>query len=602
MKKLKYSWPLLLAALSSPSLSMAAEEADKYSAADTTWVLLGAILVFFMQPGFAMVETGLTRAKNAGNIVMKNFMDFSLGTIVFWFVGFGLMFGEDIGGIIGAPDFFVKNYDTGDAGYPPLVFLFFQTVFCATAATIVSGAMAERTKFSAYCAYSILISLVIYPISGHWIWGGGWLAEMGFHDFAGSTCVHMVGGVCALVGAWILGPRIGKYNKDGSANAIQGHSITLACLGMFILWMGWFGFNGGSSVSMTGDDTILSVASIMVTTNMAAAVGAVAAMVLTWVKYGKPDVSMTLNGALAGLVAITAGTDVVSVPGAFAIGLIAGLTIVYAIEFIDQKLKIDDPVGAIAAHGVCGALGTILTGVFAVEDGLLYTGNADFLLIQIIGVVSVAAYVFVVMNIVFRVIKATIGLRVTPEEEINGLDFEEHGLVSAYADFMMAPETATAAIEAGKAPADAVEVPLAKKEEVEKIVPKELPADGHRLYCVTIITSDKRFEILKASMEAIGITGMTVTKALGYGLEKGQTQMYRGAAVSAKLLPKIRIDIVVSKISPRTVIEVAKKALYTGKYGDGKVFVSTIDNAVKIRTGEEGYDALQDFPVEEEKK
>ncbi len=602
MKKLKYSWPLLLAALSSPSLSMAAEEADKYSAADTTWVLLGAILVFFMQPGFAMVETGLTRAKNAGNIVMKNFMDFSLGTIVFWFVGFGLMFGEDIGGIIGAPDFFVKNYDTGDAGYPPLVFLFFQTVFCATAATIVSGAMAERTKFSAYCAYSILISLVIYPISGHWIWGGGWLAEMGFHDFAGSTCVHMVGGVCALVGAWILGPRIGKYNKDGSANAIQGHSITLACLGMFILWMGWFGFNGGSSVSMTGDDTILSVASIMVTTNMAAAVGAVAAMTLTWVKYGKPDVSMTLNGALAGLVAITAGTDVVSVPGAFAIGLIAGLTIVYAIEFIDQKLKIDDPVGAIAAHGVCGALGTILTGVFAVEDGLLYTGNADFLLIQIIGVVSVAAYVFVVMNIVFRVIKATIGLRVTPEEEINGLDFEEHGLVSAYADFMMAPETATAAIEAGKAPADAVEVPLAKKEEVEKIVPKELPADGHRLYCVTIITSDKRFEILKASMEAIGITGMTVTKALGYGLEKGQTQMYRGAAVSAKLLPKIRIDIVVSKISPRTVIEVAKKALYTGKYGDGKVFVSTIDNAVKIRTGEEGYDALQDFPVEEEKK
>ncbi len=602
MKKLKYSWPLLLAALSSPSLSMAAEEADKYSAADTTWVLLGAILVFFMQPGFAMVETGLTRAKNAGNIVMKNFMDFSLGTIVFWFVGFGLMFGEDIGGIIGAPDFFVKNYDTGDAGYPPLVFLFFQTVFCATAATIVSGAMAERTKFSAYCAYSVLISLVIYPISGHWIWGGGWLAEMGFHDFAGSTCVHMVGGVCALVGAWILGPRIGKYNKDGSANAIQGHSITLACLGMFILWMGWFGFNGGSSVSMTGDDTILSVASIMVTTNMAAAVGAVAAMALTWVKYGKPDVSMTLNGALAGLVAITAGTDVVSVPGAFAIGLIAGLTIVYAIEFIDQKLKIDDPVGAIAAHGVCGALGTILTGVFAVEDGLLYTGNADFLLIQIIGVVSVAAYVFVVMNIVFRAINATIGLRVTPEEEINGLDFEEHGLVSAYADFMMAPETATAAIEAGKAPADAVEVPLAKKEEVEKIVPKELPADGHRLYCVTIITSDKRFEILKASMEAIGITGMTVTKALGYGLEKGQTQMYRGAAVSAKLLPKIRIDIVVSKISPRTVIEVAKKALYTGKYGDGKVFVSTIDNAVKIRTGEEGYDALQDFPVEEEKK
>ncbi len=602
MKKLKFSWPLLLAALASPSLSRAAEGADKYSAADTTWVLLGAILVFFMQPGFAMVETGLTRAKNAGNIVMKNFMDFSLGTIVFWLFGFGIMFGEDIGGLIGAPDMFVLNYDTGDAGYPPLVYLFFQTVFCATSATIVSGAMAERTKFSAYCIYSVLISLLIYPISGHWIWGGGWLAEMGFHDFAGSTCVHMVGGVCAFVGAWILGPRIGKYNKDGSANAIPGHSITLACLGMFILWMGWFGFNGGSTVSMTGDDTIISVGSIMVTTNMAAATGAVAAMLLTWVKYGKPDVSMTLNGGLAGLVAITAGTDVVSVPGSFAIGGIAGIVIVYAIEFIDQKMKIDDPVGAIAAHGVCGALGTILTGVFAVEDGLLYTGNPHFLMIQILGVVAVAVYVFIAINIVFRVINATIGLRVTREEEINGLDFEEHGLVSAYADFMMAPDTTAAALEAGKAPEDAVEVPLAKKEEMEKIVPRELPADGHRLYCVTIITSDKRFEILKTAMEAIGITGMTVTKALGYGLEKGQTQMYRGAAVSAKLLPKIRIDIVVSKISPRTVIEVAKKALYTGKYGDGKVFVSTIDNAVKIRTGEEGYDALQDYPVGEEKK
>ena len=414
----------------------------------------------------------------------------------------------------------------------------------------------------------------------------------------------MVGGVCALVGASLLGPRIGKYNKDGSVNAIPGHSITLACLGMFILWMGWFGFNGGSTVSMTGDDTILSVGSIMVTTNMAAAAGAVTTMLLTWVKYGKPDVSMTLNGGLAGLVAITAGTDVVSVAGSFWIGVIAGIAIVYAVEFVDQKMKIDDPVGAISAHGVCGALGTILTGVFSVKDGLLYTGDPHFLMIQVLGVVVVALYVFVAINIVFRIIKATNGLRVTREEEINGLDFEEHGLVSAYADFMMAPDTTVDALEAGKAPKDAVEVPLAeeKKAEAEKIVPKELPSDGHRLYCVTIITSDKRFEILKAAMEAIGITGMTVTKALGYGLEKGQTQMYRGAAVSAKLLPKVRIDIVVSKISPRTIIEVAKKALYTGKYGDGKVFVSTIDNAVKIRTGEEGYDALQDYPIEEEKK
>lgn len=604
MRKILAKWPLLAAALCTPTMIMAADAEGKYSSADTTWTLLGAILVFFMQPGFAMVETGLTRAKNAGNIVMKNFMDFALGTIVFWILGFGLMFGEDIGGIIGTPDLFVTHYDTGDAGYPPLVYLFFQTVFCATAATIVSGAMAERTKFSSYCIYSVVISLLIYPISGHWIWGGGWLSELGFHDFAGSTCVHMVGGVCALVGASLLGPRIGKYNKDGSVNAIPGHSITLACLGMFILWMGWFGFNGGSTVSMTGDDTILSVASIMVTTNMAAAAGAVTTMLLTWVKYGKPDVSMTLNGGLAGLVAITAGTDVVSVAGSFWIGVIAGIAIVYAVEFVDQKMKIDDPVGAISAHGVCGALGTILTGFFSVKDGLLYTGDPHFLMIQVLGVVVVALYVFVAINIVFRIIKATNGLRVTREEEINGLDFEEHGLVSAYADFMMAPDTTVEALEAGKAPKDAVEAPLAeeKKAEAEKIVPKELPTDGHRLYCVTIITSDKRFEILKAAMEAIGITGMTVTKALGYGLEKGQTQMYRGAAVSAKLLPKVRIDIVVSKISPRTIIEVAKKALYTGKYGDGKVFVSTIDNAVKIRTGEEGYDALQDYPIEEEKK
>ena len=364
MRKILAKWPLLAAALCTPTMIMAADAEGKYSSADTTWTLLGAMLVFFMQPGFAMVETGLTRAKNAGNIVMKNFMDFALGTIVFWVLGFGLMFGEDIGGIIGTPDFFVTHYDTGDAGYPPLVYLFFQTVFCATAATIVSGAMAERTKFSSYCIYSVLISLLIYPISGHWIWGGGWLSELGFHDFAGSTCVHMVGGVCALVGASLLGPRIGKYNEDGSVNAIPGHSITLACLGMFILWMGWFGFNGGSTVSMTGDDTILSVGSIMVTTNMAAAAGAVTTMLLTWVKYGKPDVSMTLNGGLAGLVAITAGTDVVSVAGSFWIGVIAGIAIVYAVEFVDQKMKIDDPVGAISAHGVCGALGTILTGFF----------------------------------------------------------------------------------------------------------------------------------------------------------------------------------------------------------------------------------------------
>ena len=398
---------------------------EKYVAADTIWVLIGAFMVFFMQPGFAMVETGFTRAKNAGNIVMKNFMDLCLGSIVFWIIGFGLMFGTDIGGLLGTPDFFVQN-DYG-ASYPSWAFFIFQTVFCATAATIVSGAMAERTKFSVYCMYSILISAIIYPISGHWIWGGGWLAEMGFHDFAGSTAVHMVGGVAALVGAKLLGPRIGKYNADGSVNAIPGHSLTLGALGVFILWFGWFGFNGGSTVCATGDDVLTSMGRIFVTTNLAAAAAATATMFLTWLRYGKPDVSMTLNGALAGLVAITAGCDTVSVPGSFAIGIIAGIVIVFAVEFFDQVLKIDDPVGAISVHGVCGALGTLLVGIFAVDGGLLYGGGTDLLLTQATGVIAVAAYIGIVMTFVFQIIDKTIGLRVTTREEIAGLDMEEHG-------------------------------------------------------------------------------------------------------------------------------------------------------------------------------
>ncbi len=574
----------------------AAPDPGRYSSVDTIWILLGAALVFFMQPGFAMLETGLTRAKNAGNIVMKNFMDFALGTVFFWILGFGLMFGTDFHGIIGIPDPFVQNFHVADdAGFPDMAFLIFQTVFCATSATIVSGAMAERTKFSVYCVYSVLISLLIYPISGHWIWGGGWLQDLGFHDFAGSTCVHMVGGVCALVGAWILGPRIGKYNKDGSVNAIPGHSLPLACLGMFILWFGWFGFNGCSTVSMTGDEMLISASTIFVTTNMAAAAGACTAMIVTWIHYGKPDVSMTLNGGLAGLVAITAGCDVVSVAGSFFIGIISGAVIVFLVEFIDQKMKIDDPVGAVAAHGGCGALGTILTGLFSVKDGLLYTGEAHYFLIQVLGVCVVALYVFVVINIVFRVLNATMGLRVTPEEEINGLDFEEHGIASAYAGFMITPDTVTQAVDAGKAPAHAVEIPLDKEPAVPAAA---MPVDGHHLYNVTIITDEKRFEALKGAMEAIGITGMTITRALGFGIEKGRTELYRGAKVSAKLMPKVRVEIVVSKISPRTIIDVAKKVLYTGKYGDGKVFVSTIDNAVKIRTGEEGYEALQDYPIQ----
>ncbi|WP_374047153.1 ammonium transporter [uncultured Phascolarctobacterium sp.] len=571
---------------------------EKYVAADTIWVLIGAFMVFFMQPGFAMVETGFTRAKNAGNIVMKNFMDLCLGSIVFWIIGFGLMFGTDIGGLLGTPDFFVQN-DYG-ASYPSWAFFIFQTVFCATAATIVSGAMAERTKFSVYCMYSILISAVIYPISGHWIWGGGWLAEMGFHDFAGSTAVHMVGGVAALVGAKLLGPRIGKYNADGSVNAIPGHSLTLGALGVFILWFGWFGFNGGSTVCATGDDVLTSMGRIFVTTNLAAAAAATATMFLTWLRYGKPDVSMTLNGALAGLVAITAGCDTVSVPGSFAIGIIAGIVIVFAVEFFDQVLKIDDPVGAISVHGVCGALGTLLVGIFAVDGGLLYGGGTDLLLIQATGVIAVAAYIGIVMTFVFQIIDKTIGLRVTTREEIAGLDMEEHGLASSYADFMPAVEDfhgAVSAAEAAEAGVTVTHVTAAAVATSAATVGK--PAATPKMTKIVIITSQLRFEMLKDALDKLGITGMTVTKVLGYGLQKGNTEYYRGAEVSVHLLPKVKVELIVSAIPVEAVVAAAKKVLYTGKYGDGKIFIYDVENVVKIRTGEEGYDALQDKPLEE---
>lgn len=571
---------------------------EKYVAADTIWVLIGAFMVFFMQPGFAMVETGFTRAKNAGNIVMKNFMDLCLGSIVFWIIGFGLMFGTDIGGLLGTPDFFVQN-DYG-ASYPSWAFFIFQTVFCATAATIVSGAMAERTKFSVYCMYSILISAIIYPISGHWIWGGGWLAEMGFHDFAGSTAVHMVGGVAALVGAKLLGPRIGKYNADGSVNAIPGHSLTLGALGVFILWFGWFGFNGGSTVCATGDDVLTSMGRIFVTTNLAAAAAATATMFLTWLRYGKPDVSMTLNGALAGLVAITAGCDTVSVPGSFAIGIIAGIVIVFAVEFFDQVLKIDDPVGAISVHGVCGALGTLLVGIFAVDGGLLYGGGTDLLLTQATGVIAVAAYIGIVMTFVFQIIDKTIGLRVTTREEIAGLDMEEHGLASSYADFMPAVEDfhgAVSAAEAAEAGVTVTHVTAAAGATSAATVGK--PADTPKMTKIVIITSQLRFEMLKDALDKLGITGMTVTKVLGYGLQKGNTEYYRGAEVSVHLLPKVKVELIVSAIPVEAVVAAAKKVLYTGKYGDGKIFIYDVENVVKIRTGEEGYDALQDKPLEE---
>ena len=409
---------------------------DTNMAIDTLWVLLGGILVFWMQAGFAMVETGFTRSKNAGNIIMKNLMDFALGSLIYWIIGFGLMFGKDAAGIIGIPGFFTdgtaENAATSVNNY---AFLFFQTVFCATAATIVSGAMAERTKFISYCIYSAVISAVIYPIAGHWIWGGGWLAQLGFHDFAGSTAVHSIGGWCALVGATILGPRIGKYSKDGKSNAIPGHSLTLGALGVFILWMGWFGFNPGSSLGITGEGALELSSRVFITTNLAAASAAVVTMILTWVKYGKPDVSMSLNGVLAGLVAITAGCDVVSPLGAAIIGVISAFAMVYGIEFVDKVLKVDDPVGAVGVHCINGVVGTILTGVFAMDGGLFYGGGFKFLGVQCLGVAAVAIWSVATATILFKGIKATIGLRVTREEEIRGLDIEEHGLESSYADF-----------------------------------------------------------------------------------------------------------------------------------------------------------------------
>ena len=566
-----------------------------YSSVNTIWVLIGAALVFFMQAGFSLCEAGFTRAKNTGNILMKNLMDFSIGTPAFWLVGFGLMFGSKTA-LFGTIDPFI----TGDyshilpEGVPLWAFAIFQTVFCATSATIVSGAMAERTKFSAYCIYSASISLLIYPISGHWIWGGGWLGQLGFHDFAGSVAVHMVGGVCAMIGAAILGPRIGKYDRNGKPQAILGHNITFAALGVFILWFCWFGFNGASTVGMDSDALMESAGRVFFSTNLSAAVACCTTLAVTCIRYKKPDVSMTYNAALAGLVGITAGCDAVNPLGAAIIGLICGVVIVFSVEFFDKVAKIDDPVGAISVHCVCGALGTVLTGFFATgvttEKGLFYGGGFHFLGIQCLGVLSVAAYVAVVMTIVFLAIKHTIGLRADKEDELAGLDVSEHGLLTAYAGFAMLPDTI--AEEEDRCVAVLGDVPVA-----EAVPVKKMPAfdDGtHKFTKVEIICKESRFEALKNAMMDIGITGMTVSHVLGCGVQKGKPEYYRGVRVEANLLPKIQVDIVVSAVPVRSIIETAKKVLYTGHIGDGKIFVYDVENVVKIRTGEEGYDALQD--------
>lgn len=554
-----------------------------YSSVDTIWILLGAVLVFFMQAGFAMVETGFTRAKNAGNIIMKNLMDFALGTIVFWVIGFGIMFAGD-GPLIGGLDFFVQ----GDysSTFPSSAFLIFQTVFCATAATIVSGAMAERTKFSAYCIYSVLISLIVYPVSGHWIWGGGWLSTMGFHDFAGSTAVHMVGGIAALIGAWMLGPRIGKYDKDGKPKAILGHSLTLGALGVFILWFCWFGFNGCSTVSMSGDDSMISASNIFVTTNLAAASAATVTMFITWIRYKKPDVSMTLNGALAGLVAITAGCDMVDPFGAAIIGVIAAFVIVFGVEFVDKKLRVDDPVGAVGVHGMCGMVGTLCVGLFATDGGVFYGGGFDFFITQLIGVAAVAAWVIVTMLIIFTIIKKTIGLRVSPEEEIAGLDMEEHGLATSYADFMPTNGLSTA-------PA----MPTVKMKETSTAAVKTTATTAgnkEKLTKLVIITNQNKFEMLKNALNDIGITGMTFSQVLGYGVQKGHTTYYRGVEMDATLLPKVKVEIVVCAIPVQVVVDTVKSILYTGNAGDGKIFIYDVENVVRISTGEESLAALND--------
>ncbi len=574
-----------------------------YSATDVIWVLIGAILVFFMQAGFALCEAGLTRAKNTGNILMKNMMDFCIGTPCYWLVGFGIMFAGS-GPLIGGFDPLIRGtYDFGTL--PTWCYAIFQTVFCATAATIVSGSMAERTNFKAYCVYSAAISLIVYPISGHWIWGGGWLAQMGFHDFAGSTCVHMVGGLIACLGAALLGPRIGKYDKNGKAKAIPGHNMTAVALGVFILWFCWFGFNGGSTVAMTADADMELASLVMFNTNLAAAVATCVAMIFTWIRYGKPDVSMTFNAALAGLVAITAPCDCVTPVGAFFIGLVAGVLVVIAVEFFDNVVKIDDPVGAISVHMVNGIWGTIAVGLFSnggdgVGVGLFYGGGLHQLGVQLLGIVTVSAYVLIVMFIVFKVIDKTIGLRVPEQVEIDGLDIHEHGLTSAYAGFAISDMTGmdmdiNENTDLGEDSYD--DASESKRNAAVKVVRQETVTEGAAgtgMHKVTIICRLSRFDTLKKALNDLGVTGITMTQVMGCGIQKGAGEKYRGAEMDANLIPKVKVEVVVSKIPVDAVIDASKRALYTGHIGDGKIFVYNVQRVVKVRTGEEDFAALQD--------
>lgn len=562
----------------------------EFSSVNTMWVLTGAVLVFFMQAGFSMLESGFVRAKNAGNIIMKNLMGFCISAIMLWVAGFGIIFGS-ANGFAGGFDLFTTGIysDILPKGVPLFAFMAFQLALCGIVTAIISGAMAERAKFSAFCIFGIVISTVIYPVTTHWIWGGGWLSDMGFHDFAGSASIHMISGAAALVGAIILGPRIGKYSKQGKSRAIPGHSLTLGALGIFILWFGWFGLNIGSTFTMDSDNGLVTAGTVFLNTALAGAFSTVAAMLFTRIRYKKPDVSMSLNGCLAGLVAITAGCDVITPGGAAVIGAVAGVVVVLFIEFIDKICRVDDPVGVISVHGVCGLLGTLAVGLFSKDEGLFYKGSGELLGTQIIGVVAILIWVVVTSMITFIIIKHTVGLRVTAKEEAEGLDATEHGLVSAYADFTL---TSTA----GMAPDDG-EIVVLGSEKMENAVPVTMqmsPASkASKITKVEIIMRQSKFEALKSAMNEMGVTGMTVTQVLGCGIQKGKPEYYRGVEVDMHLLPKIQVEMVLAKVPVMDVIETARKVLYTGHIGDGKIFVYDVENVVKVRTGETGYDALQ---------
>ena len=579
-----------------------------FTSVDVGWTLLGAFLVYFMQAGFALCEAGLTRAKNTGNILMKNLMDFCIGTPCYWIVGFGIMFGGT-GALIGAFDPLIQGDYSSVTSLPVWVYAIFQTVFCATAATIVSGSMAERTNFKAYCLYSAAISLIVYPISGHWIWGGGWFSQIGGHDFAGSLAVHFVGGITAMLGAWMLGPRIGKYDKDGNPRAILGHNMTAMALGVFVLWFCWFGFNAGSTVSLTGDETMISAGLIAFNTNLAAAVATLTAMIFTWVRSGKPDVSLTFNSSLAGLVAITAPCDCVDPVGAFFIGLVAGIIVVLSVEFFDKVAKIDDPVGAVSVHCVNGIWGTLAVGLFStgadgVGLGLFYGGGFTQLGIQALGVIAVGAYVLAIMFVIFKLIDKFVGLRVSEQIEIDGLDFAEHGLPTAYSGFAITdPTYADLSVRNPNEGTDLGEPEYEKASEAKRsaAVPVVGEVDLSKpgtMHNITIMCKSSAVDALKDALSKAGITGMTVSHVTGFGIQKGANAMYRGVPVDARFLPKVKCEVVVGDIAAQKIIDVAKKVLYTGHIGDGKIFVYGVEHVVKVRTGEEDLAALIDQDTE----